>query len=61
MKLISMVTSDAAHDLECDYAVIDLTPDLARVALRRINAFNVQKTADDDLIEMYFWLRRDVV
>ncbi|HEX5481856.1 MAG TPA: hypothetical protein VFZ08_04445 [Terriglobia bacterium] len=55
MRLISMVTSDAAHDPECDYAVIDLTPELARVALRRINAFNVQKTADDDLIEMYFW------
>lgn len=54
MRLISMVTSDAAHDLECDYAVIDLTPELARVALRRINAFNAHKAVDLDLDEMYF-------
>lgn len=54
MKLISTVSSD--HDaLDCDYAVIDLTPDLARLALRRVSILKAQKYADPQLDEMYFW------
>lgn len=55
MKLISLLTSDSAADLDCDYTLIELTPELARIALRRIDAFKAQKAADRDLDEMYFW------
>lgn len=55
MKLISTLATDQDLDLDCDYAMIDLTAELARVALRRISAFNAQKAADADLIESYFW------
>lgn len=54
MKLISTVSSD--HDaLGCDYAVIDLSPVLARLALGRVSILKAQKNADPQLDEMYFW------
>jgi len=56
MKLISTISSDHDDDaLGCDYAVIDLTPDLARLALRRVSILKAQKNADPQLDEMYFW------
>ena len=54
MKLVSTVSSDQ-ETWNCDYALVDLTPDLARLALRRINLLKVQKKADEQLDEMYFW------
>ena len=54
MKLVSTVSSDQ-ETWSCDYALVDLNPDLARLALRRINLFKVQKKADQQLDEMYFW------
>ena len=54
MKLVSTVSSDQ-ETWNCDYALVDLTPDLARLALRRINLLKVQKKADERLDEMYFW------
>jgi hypothetical protein len=54
MKLISTVSSDQ-ETWSCDYALVDLNPDLARLALRRMNIFKVQKKADQQLDEMYFW------
>jgi len=54
MKLVSTVSSDQ-ETWSCDYALVDLNPDLARLALRRINTFKVQKKADQQLGEMYFW------
>ena len=43
MKLISTVSSD--HDgLGCDYALIDLSPALARLALNRVNILMAQYT-----------------
>jgi hypothetical protein len=54
MKLISIVSSD--HDTsDCDYALIDLNRDLARLALGRISRFKAQKRIDPQLDEMYFW------
>jgi hypothetical protein len=54
MKLISRVTRpDEISD--CDYALIDLTPDLARLAQTRIARLKAQKVSDGDLLEIYFW------
>jgi len=54
MRLISMVT--AADDaFGCDYALVELTPDLGRLALRRIAMLRDQKRTDADLCETYFW------
>lgn len=54
MKLVSTVSSDQ-ETLGCDYALIDLSPELARLALRRVNILKAQKQADQQLDEMYFW------
>ena len=54
MKLISLVTGgDDAFG--CDYAVVDLTSNLARLACRRIAMLKEQKHMDDSLVESYFW------
>jgi len=54
MKLVSTVSSDQ-EACGCDYALIDLSPELARLALRRVNILRAQKPADQQLDEMYFW------
>jgi hypothetical protein len=54
MKLVSTVSSDQ-EAWGCDYALIDLSPELARLALRRVNILKAQKQADEQLDEMYFW------
>ncbi len=54
MKLVSLVESD--HNTSgCDYALIDLNWDLARIALGRLKAFKAHKKTDPQLDEMYFW------
>lgn len=54
MKLISRVTCpDEISD--CDYALIDLTPDLAWLSLSRIARLKEHKASDSDLLEIYFW------
>jgi hypothetical protein len=54
MKLVSLIESD--HDTSsCDYALIDLNRDLARIALGRLKAFKAHKKTDPQLDEMYFW------
>jgi hypothetical protein len=54
MKLISLVTGgDDAFG--CDYVLVNLTPNLARLAYRRIAILKEQKHVDDSLIESYFW------
>ena len=50
MKLVSTVSSDQ-ETWSSDYALVGLNPDLARLALRRINTFKVQKKADQQLDE----------
>ncbi len=54
MKLISLVTcSDDAFGF--DYALVDLTPKLARLALKRVAVLKEQKRLDDSVVESYFW------
>ena len=54
MKLVSTVSSDQ-ETCGCDYALIDLSPELARLALKRVNILKGQKQADQQLDEMYSW------
>ena len=54
MKLVSTVSSDQ-ETWGRDYALIDLSPELARLALKRVNILKTQKQADQQLDEMYFW------
>lgn len=54
MKLISRVTCPDGID-DCDYALIDLTPDLARLALKRIAMLNKCRANDPELFELYCW------
>lgn len=54
MKLISLVTcSDDVFG--CDYAMVDLTPKLAGLALSRLAILKEQKHFDVGLVESYFW------
>jgi hypothetical protein len=54
MRLISLVTcSDDVFG--CDYALVDLTSDLVRLACRRIAMFKEHKHLDEGLVESYFW------
>ncbi len=55
MKLISSVSSDHDDACGCDYALIDLDTDLARLALRRVTALKAEKQRDPELDEKYFW------
>jgi hypothetical protein len=54
MKLTSTVSSD--HETSgCDYALIDLSPDLASLALNRVSSLKALKRIDPQLDEIYFW------
>lgn len=55
MKLISTVSSDHDDSSGCDYALIDLDADLARLALKRVGTLEADKQVDPGLDEMYFW------
>jgi hypothetical protein len=54
MKLISTV-SCADQAFGCDYALIDLTQALARLALKRIGTLCDMKRVDHDLYETRYW------
>ena len=56
MRVILKVWSSSPHwNGGCDYAIVDLTPELASVALRRIGTLREQQAADPQLDESYFW------
>lgn len=55
MRLISLLTSDPNDSLDCDYAMIDLNANFARLALRRMAMVKDQQAIDPDLYEIYFW------
>ena len=56
MKLILRVSSsNECCDGGCEYAAVDLTPELANVALRRIQVLKEHKKSDELVYETYFW------
>ena len=56
MRVILKVWSSSPHwNGGCDYAIVELAPELASVALRRIGTLREQQAADPQLDESYFW------
>ena len=56
MKLVLKVWSCNEHDDGgCDFALVELTPAVASLAIRRIGALKKQKETDEDVYETYFW------
>jgi len=56
MRIALLVTSSNEHcNGGCEFALVDLTPDLAALALRRISALKAQKELDPDIDETYYW------
>ena len=56
MRVILKVWSSSPHwNGGCDYAIVDLAPELASVALRRIGTLREQQATDPQLDESYFW------
>ncbi|MGA2630906.1 MAG: hypothetical protein ABSG54_11915 [Terriglobia bacterium] len=56
MKLILRVSSSNQYcDGGCEFAVVDLTRELASVALRRIQVLKEHKKDDELVYETYYW------
>jgi len=56
MKLVLEVSSNNEHcDGGCELALLDLSPELAALALRRMVVLREQKRLDPDVDETYYW------
>ena len=56
MRIIVKVSSNNEYcDGGCEFALVDLTPELAALALGRIATLREQKNLDPDIIETYYW------
>ena len=56
MRVVLKVTSsNENYNGGCEYALLDLTPDLASLALRRIAVLKEQRNLDPDIDETYYW------
>jgi len=56
VRVVLKVTSSNEHyNGGCEYALLDLTPDLASLALRRIAVLKEQRNLDPDIDETYYW------
>ena len=56
MRIILKVSSNNEYcDGGCEFALVDLTPELAALALGRIGTLREQKNLDPDIIETYYW------
>jgi sulfur carrier protein ThiS len=56
MKVALKVSSSNENCIGgCDFALVELTPELAALALRRIAVLREQKKLDPDIDETYYW------
>ncbi len=56
MKFVLKVSSSNEYcDGDCEFAVVELSPELASLSLRRIAALQEQKHLDPDIDEVYYW------
>ncbi len=56
MKLVLRVSSSNQYcDGGCELAVVDLTQQLASVALRRVHVLGEHKKSDESVYETYYW------
>lgn len=56
MRVVLKVwSSNPDYSAGCDYAVLEITAELAKLTLRRINVLSEQKPLDPSLYETYYW------
>jgi hypothetical protein len=56
MRIILKVSSSNEYcDGGCEFALVDLTPELAALALQRVAALKDQKALDPNIAETYYW------
>jgi hypothetical protein len=56
MRIILKVSSSNEYcDGGCEFALVDLTPELAALALQRIAALRDHKALDPNIVETYYW------
>ncbi|HXJ94155.1 MAG TPA: hypothetical protein VMT20_15000 [Terriglobia bacterium] len=56
MRVALRISSSNEHsDGGCEFALVEVTPGLAALALRRIAALRAQKSVDPDIDETYCW------
>ena len=56
MRIVLKVSSSNEHyGGGCGFALVDLTPELAALALQRIAALREQKILDPNVDEVYYW------
>jgi hypothetical protein len=56
MRVVLQVSGgNGDSDAGCEFALVDLTADLAARALRRVQALTEQKSRDPDVDETYYW------
>jgi hypothetical protein len=48
-------SSNETWDGDCEFALVEVTPGLTALALRRITALRAYKSADPDIDETYYW------
>jgi len=53
--LLKVSSSNEYCDGGCEFALVDLTPELAALALQRIAALRDQKTVDPNIVETCYW------
>jgi len=53
--VLKVTSSNENYNGGCEYALLDLTPDLASLALRRIAVLKEQRNLDPDIDETYCW------
>ncbi len=56
MRIVLKVSSSNEYcNGGCEFALLDLTPELARLALGRIATLREEKNRDPDIDEVYYW------
>jgi hypothetical protein len=56
MRVALRVSSSNEHsDGGCEFALVEVTPELAGLALQRIAALRAQKSEDPEIDETYYW------
>ena len=56
MRILLKVTNSNEYcDGGCEFALVDLSPELAALALQRIAALRDQMTVDPNIVETYYW------
>jgi hypothetical protein len=53
--ILKVWSSNPDNNGGCDFAVVEITPELAKLALRRIAVLREQKALDPAVYETYYW------